>query len=198
MLDLADRCPVRLACVELAAGAAMHRQHCNSLGFRYSSEFGRIHRLVVPAKPHLQGDRNAYRAYRGPDQLERETKVPHQMRPGITIRDLFCRTAHIDVDHRRAGPLRDPGRLRHAIWVATGDLHDVRIDAGAFGFEPVCRIGPGILIRGDHFGDDERSAEATRQPAHAEIGDAGHRGEESAALQVHPADAEIGLTKSGA
>ena len=66
VLDGADRRPVGLPGVELAARAAMHGDQLHARRLGAARELRRVARCVVPAEPHLQRDRDRDRARPSP------------------------------------------------------------------------------------------------------------------------------------
>ena len=69
ILDRAHRAPIGFALVELAAGAAMHRDHLHAGGFGAARQFRRVARAIVPAEPHLQRHRHLHGGDRRLDQV---------------------------------------------------------------------------------------------------------------------------------
>ena len=69
--------------------------------------------------------------------------------------------------------------------VTTGNLHDMWVNPRPFGADAVFFIAQRIIIAGDHLGNDERRAKATRNAPHANISDAGHGGQTGASINRH-------------
>ena len=97
VLYRAYRHPIGAALVELAAGAAMHRNEPHAGCFRAPRQFGRVAQSIIPAEPHLQSDRHPHRADHRLDQSERMIEITHQRRAGLAAGDVARRTTHVDV-----------------------------------------------------------------------------------------------------
>ena len=168
--------PIGIAGVELAASAAMHRDHADAAGFGDPRESRRVAMALVPAGAHLQGDRQVDRLDGGFENARGMQLVAHQRRAGMAAHDLFDRTAEIDVDQPRAAIGVELCRLGHDPRLAAGELHRHRLLVGAALRH--CQRLPGLADRrlaGDHLGDDERGALPFDDPPERQIGDARHR-----------------------
>ena len=117
-------------------------------------------------------------------------EIAHQRRTGGAADHAFGRAAHVDVDQIGAAVLGKPRRLGHgfrraqpAICTAWGE------NAVALRAQKPPR-GPPLaeFVAGDHFRKGQRRAEIPRQPAHGEIGDAGHGREKGRRRQMQIAD----------
>ena len=157
--DRAHRAPIRLALVELAAGAAMHGDHLHAGGFRAARQFRRVERAIVPAEPHLQRHRHFHRRDRRLDQFERVIEIAHQRRAGLAAGHMTCRATHVDVDDVGAGGFRDPRALRHPLGLAAGELNHMRADAGRLAAQPRHRPAVDEFVAGGHLGHDQPGAE---------------------------------------
>jgi hypothetical protein len=174
-LDGAHRRPVGAAFVELAAGAAMHRDKPHAGLFRSPGEIGGVARKIVPAKPHFQRHRNTHRLHHRLDQSERMIEVAHQRRTRRAVGDVLCRAAHIDVDNIGAGIFGDARAFRHPARFATGQLDDMQ--SRAMILDAPVRVALAVRQRGRccHFGDHQAGAQARGQASERSIGHAGHR-----------------------
>ena len=81
----------------------------------------------------------------------------------------------------RAGRLGDTHAVPHRLRIAAGKLHDVDVEPLAFHAQPRLFGVQERPVAGDHLGHDEARAEAVRQAAERQIGDAGHRREKGPA-----------------
>ncbi len=126
ILDRADRRPIGAALVELAAGAAMHRNEPHAGCLRAPRQFGRVTQSIIPAEPHLESDRHPHRADHRLDQAERMIEIAHQRRAGLAAGDVARRTTHVDVDDGRAEVFGNARALLHPAGLATGDLHHMQ------------------------------------------------------------------------
>ena len=124
--------PIRAALIELTPRTAVHRNQLRASPLGAPGELGRIHRMLVPAEPHLHRDGRRNGRHRRVDQAHRMVDVAHERRPRIAVRDPLCRASHVDVND--VGPaclgnarrFADPGRL------AAGKLDRVDRKPGAF------------------------------------------------------------------
>ncbi len=112
VFHLAHRAPIGAALVELIAGAAMHGDELHARLLRAPRKFGRVHAIVVPAEPHLQGDRHLHRRHGRLDQRQRMVEIAHQRRARLPVGHVLGRAAHIDIDDVGAGILPRSGRPR--------------------------------------------------------------------------------------
>jgi hypothetical protein len=76
------------------------------------------------------------------------------------------------------------------VWLASGQLHDVRFDPGTF--SPQLRLFRAFdqLVRRDHFRDDETGSKAFRNAPEGDIGDSGERCENGCRFDPYGTDAE--------
>ena len=133
--------PSRPALVELAARAAMHRDHPHARRLGAARELRRIERAVVPAEPHLQRHRHRDRADRRLDQGQRMVEIAHQRRAGLAAG--HCWAGQPMLMSMMSAPARfgDARALRHPVRLAAGELDDV--DADALAFDPQrCVVAP--------------------------------------------------------
>ena len=164
-----------LALVELATGAAVHRDHLHAGGFGAARQFGRVERTLVPAEPHLQRHRHLHRRDRRLDQRQGVVEIAHQRRAGLAAGDVARRTAHVDVDDFGAGGFRDAGAFRHPVvsqpasWTTCGP-----IPVASQRSRDIGRCLDQILA-GGHFGDDKSGAECRGQTPERGVGNARHR-----------------------
>ena len=165
ILDGAHRAPIGVALVELAAGAAVHRNHLHARGLRAARQFRRVERAIVPAEPHLQRHRHLHRRYRRLDQSQRVIEIAHQRRTGLAARHMARRTAHIDIDDFGAGGFGDPRAFRHPSGLAARELNDMRTYSGRLASQPRHRPAIDEIVAGGHFGNDESGAQEPRPDA---------------------------------
>ena len=156
--DGAHRAPIGIALVELAARAAMHRNHLHARGLRAARQFRRVERALVPAEPHLQRHRHFHRRYRRLDQPQRVVEIAHQRRTGLAAGHVARGTAHIDIDDFGAGGFGDPRAFRHPDGLAARELNDMRAYSGRLASQPRHRPAIDEIIAGRHLGNDESGA----------------------------------------
>ena len=135
---------------------------------------GGIEAGVVPAEPHLHGDRHPGGADRRLDQPAGMVEVAHQGRARIAADDPLGRTAHVDVDDPGAGAFGDPNGFPHPVRLAAGKLDDVGLDPGPFGAKLRLHGAADELVGRHHLGYDEACSEALGD---ASEGDVGHPGQ---------------------
>ena len=171
----ANRVPVGLALVELAAGAAMHRNQPDAGGFGPPRQFRRIDRAVIPTETHLQRHGYADRADGRLDQRQRVVEIAHQGRAGLPPGHMAGGTTHVDVDDVRPRRFGDTGPLRHPAGLAARQLHDMGAAAG--GLRAQQRHWPAAhqIVAGRHLGNHQTGAEPLDLPPERDVGDPGHR-----------------------
>ncbi len=150
----------------------MDGEHGNAFRLRQPGKFRTIYGTLIPTETHLQRDWDSHGGDSGADERHGEFEIAHEVRAGVAARDLFCRAAHVDVDHRGTQILRQTRRLRHQAWGASGDLHGVGTGAAGCSLDLAGGVTKRETIRCNHFRNREACAKSLRQPAHAEIGHA--------------------------
>ncbi len=181
--DQADRRPVGPAGVELLPGAAVHRDGGIAEPFRPAGEVRGVAGGVVPAQPHLDGDRHRDRATHRGEQALGMVEVAHQGRAGLAAGHGLGRAAHVDVDHVGAVGLGEPRALRHPARVAAGELDDVGQHALALGPQARLLGAAGEILRRHHLGDGRGGTQPTGDAAHVQVGDAGQGRQERPAAR---------------
>ena len=172
-----------VALIELLPRAPVHRHGRDPERGSAPGQFGGVAGRVIPAEAHLHGDRARHRRHGCPDDVGRVVEVAHQGGSRIAAGDALGRAAHIDVDHGRAGCLRQTRRLAHPARVAASELDHVGRDARPFGAQPRLLRAEDEIVRGDHLGDDEGRAAPLRNPAKDDVGDARQRGQHGSAVE---------------
>ena len=134
--------------------------------------------VAVPARAHLERDRNAGRRdHRGEDARD-ESLVAHEGRTGCAVAHLLRRAAEVDVDDLRAELDIHARGVGHHAGVIARDLHDARLGLAAM-VEPVARLRrvPQAEVRSHHLGGRDSRPHAAAQPAKRQVGHARHRRE---------------------
>ena len=119
-----DAAPVGLAVIKLVPRSAMDGDHPRPLALGDARKFRRVERGLIPAEPHLDGDRDADGFHRRCNQAAGKVRFAHQGAARLAARDLFCRTAHVDVDDVGASRLGQCSASAHPFGVAAGELND--------------------------------------------------------------------------
>jgi hypothetical protein len=179
LLDPAHEIPIGGAVVELAAGAAVHRDHANAARLGDARQLRRVAAGLVPAGAHLERDREVDRRDRGLHDAPGQVGFAHQRRAGGLVDHLLDRTTEVDVDQRRAAVGIEPRRLGHDFGLAAGQLHRHGEDLGA-ALGQLHRL-PGLAdhgLAGDHLRDHQPGAEALDQAPERQVRDPGHRGQD--------------------
>ena len=181
--DRARRPPIGPTVVELSPRAPVNRHHPAPARFGAAGEIGRIQRTLIPAETHLHRDGNRDRVDdRGDDPLG-AVEIAHQRRPRQCARHAPRRTAHVDVDDLSPRAFDPARRLGHRDGLAADELDGMGRDPLALGAHRRFGVALEKGLGGDHFGKDERRAEAARDPTHRQVADAGHRREHRDAVQ---------------
>ena len=190
LLDRADKAPIGLPGVKLTARAAVHRDHADAAGFGDFGESRRVAVIVVPARAHLEGDRQIDGLNRGFEDARGMQFVAHQGRAGMAVDDLFDRAAEIDVDKRRATIRIELGRLGHDPRLAAGELdgHRLLLGAALRHREGLARLADRRLA-GDHLRDDKRGPLLLDDAAERQIGHPGHRRQDDRVFKCDRAEA---------
>ncbi len=159
-LDPCDRRPIRASLVELAARAAVDRDHPDARRLGPHSQLRRVQQILVPAQPSLQRHGHLHRAYHGVDQAQRMVQIPHQRGARTAVGHLLGRATHVDIDDPRTLGLHHARGLRHGRWFPPCELHRRPFDTKRQ-FRPLPRAGARVedVDAGDHFGHDETRAE---------------------------------------
>src|SRR5207248_7795279 len=110
-------------------GAAVNGDHLDAGSFAASRQLSRVYCPRIPAKPHLEGDRNLRCSDSRLDQPRCVVEIAHQRRTRIAARDLLRRTSHIDINEFGAKVLRAARTLRHPASFPPGELYDERGNA---------------------------------------------------------------------
>ena len=170
LLHLAQEGPIGAAVVELAARAAMNRDHPDAAILGDAGQPRRVAAGMVPAGAHLQGHRQVHRLDRRLQDPRRMNLVAHERRAGMTVHHLLHRAAEIDVDESRTPVLVQLRRLGHHLGLAAGklDRHGQLLRA-ALGHEQGFPRLADEGLAGDHFRDDEPRAAALDQAAEGQI-----------------------------
>ena len=189
LFHLAYKGPVGAVPVHLTTCSAMYDDHLCAEIFCNMRQFRGIQALVIPAHPHFYRDGDIDRSNRCLDQRGSKRKITHQGRPGITIDNLFYRTAHVDVDYLRTAILVKLGGLGHGHRVTARKLHRNRLFSrvpSAFlqGLTGFADHG----LTGDHFGDIQAGAEAPDEFPKRQVGHTRHRCENYRAFNFYIAD----------
>ena len=170
-LHRADEPPVRFALVELAARAAMHRDHADAAILRDPGQARRVAAVVVPAGAHLERHRKIDRLDRGFENARGVKFVAHQRRAGVTVHHLFHRAAEIDVDDGGAAIGVELRRLGHHRGLATGELHRHRLLVMfAFRHRQRAAAFADHRLAGDHLRHHQPGAEGFDQTPERQIG----------------------------
>ncbi len=152
----------------------MHGQQGDAFAFRAPCELRRVDRVVIPAQPHFQGNRNIHRADDGTDEVRCEIEIAHQGGTGRAAGDALGGTSHIDVDHGGTGGFRKPRRFSQWTGCVAGNLHDMRRNPLPGSADHSFAIPADVKFRVQHFRNGQRCAKAHGKPAHAEISNASH------------------------
>jgi hypothetical protein len=184
-----DGSPIGDALIELAAGAAMHRDRLDAAPFCAHGQFGCVLAGGVPAQPHLQRHRPPGRPDRRRNQRLRLVQIAHQGRAGQGAGHLLGGATHVEVDDLRARGFRHACALRQPLRLATHQLHhDERQPL------PHRRAAHDIgsaarkLGASHHLGRHIGSAQPRQQPAERQVRHASHRRREHAAGDRYVAD----------
>ena len=187
---LAHEVPVGAAGIRLLGGAAVNG-HRGGAGILHAArEVGRVAQGVVPARAHLDRDRNANGAGHGANHRGRVFGLAHQAAAGIVLGDLRHRAAHVDVDDVGAHALDDLCRRRHLVRVAAEHLdRDRALLFGVLGvFKRAIDAADEPLGR-HHLGHDQTAAAVPfHETAERRVGHARHGRHHQRRFQVHRSD----------
>ncbi len=128
----ADRTPVGLALVELHGVRPWTVIIVTPRILAAFCDLGRIQRSLVPAQPHLDGDRDVDGRNCRLDQRQRQIRIAHQRRTRIATDDLLGRAPHIDVYDVGTLAFGDLRRLGHPAGFTPGKLNHMRTRILAF------------------------------------------------------------------
>ena len=178
VLDRPHGPPVGVALVELAAGAPVYGHKADAGRLRATRKLGRVPGAVIPTEPHLERYRHRHRGHRGLDQGERMIEIAHQRRARLATDHVAGRTAHVDIDHRRAACFSNAGTLAHPARLASSELHHVDAETAAFRAQHHVGTAFDQRLARRHFGNDKAGAEPRDESAHRRIGDSRHGGQD--------------------
>ena len=186
LLHLADEAPIGAAGVELAARAAVHRDHADAAGFGNLRQARRVAVVVVPARAHLQGDRQIDRLDGRLEDARGVQFVAHQRRAGMAVDHLLDRAAEIDVDQPRAAVGVELRGLGHDLRLAAGELHRHRLLLGAAlrHRQRLARLADRRLA-GDHLGNDQRRPMPFDEAPERQVGHTRHRRQDDRVFQLN-------------
>ena len=127
----------------------------------------------------------------GLDQARGVIEVAHQGRARLLAGHLARRAAHVDVDDVGAqslAPCARPSAIQRASQPASCMTKGARFAAN-------CAVARAValadqVLAGHHLGDDQAGAQAMRQAAERQVGDARHRRQQHVAAQRVPTDAD--------
>ena len=137
-----------------------------------------VQHIIIPAKSRFQryGDINS--VHHSLDQSQRVIRRFHQSRAGITVHNLFGRTAHVDVNHRGTLPLNHSRGFGHGSRLAARQLHGCANVAQAQ-FRPFATTTRCIyhVVACNHFGHDHTRPKGRDQIAKRQVSDSSQRGQ---------------------
>ena len=182
LLHLADQGPVRLALVELAAGAAVDGERGDTGILQPLGQRDDDLALLVPSEPGLDRDGQLDGLHHPAGDLHHLVGLAHHAAARPAPGDLVDRTAEVDVDQIRTGLRRPHGRLHHRVGQMAVDLD---ADGPLVVVEPHLGDGLGRVadqpVRRDELGEHQLRAEALADVAERDVGHVFHRGEEDGA-----------------
>ncbi len=146
---------------------------------------------MIPAEPHLEGDRAAHRRDGRFDDAGGEVDLAHQRRAGITAGHALGRAPHVDVDDGGAGALREARRLAHPKRIAAGQLDHMRGDPLPLGPQARLLGAADEFVGRDHLRDDERRAVTAGDPPENHVRDAGQGSQNGPAIEGDRPDCPI-------
>jgi hypothetical protein len=83
----------------------------------------RVDRVLVPAGAHLDRHRNLDRSRHRANDSRRVLRLAHEAAPGVVLRNLRHRAAHVHVDDVGSHPFDDLRGRSHLLRVAAEDLN---------------------------------------------------------------------------
>ena len=174
-----DELPVREPRVGLRRRPSVHRHRCRAGVLNPPGQVRRVELVRIPARAHLDRDRNLHRLRHRAHDARRVLGLAHQAAAGVVLGDLRHRAAHVDVDDVGAHALDDLRGGRHLLGIAAEDLdRDRPLFLGVLGVLERPIDAAHEPLGADHLGHDEpATAFALDEPAEGSVRHPRHRGE---------------------
>ncbi len=163
---------------KIRARAAVHRERGHAFAFGDARDRGRIAAGRVPARAHLERDRDAGGFHDGGQDRAHQRLVAHERGARRAVADLLRRAAEVDVDDLRAHVDVAARGVRHHPGVVARDLHHARLRFAVV-IHSQARLGriPEPHVGRDHFGSRDPGAHAPAELPERAVGHARHRRE---------------------
>lgn len=178
LLDRGGRFVFRRARKEICARPSMHGDSGNAFVLGKARDRYGIAVFTVPARAHLERDRNTRSRDDGAQYPRDQRLIAHERGARGAIADLLGRAAEIDVDDLGAEFHVHARGIGHHGRVIARNLHDARLGLSAV-IHPQTRLGriPEVNVGRDHFRRRDPRAHSPAEPAEGQVGHARHRRE---------------------